>query len=513
MEFQYSFFSIIFFLFLLLWLAKKYKQHFRTKSSIHKLPPGPWKLPLIGNLHQLAKAGSHPHHALRELSLKHGPLMHLQLGEISAVVVSSPEMAKEIMRTHDLTFVQRPELLCPKMISYGYKGIAFTPYGEYWRQMRKICTLELLSPKRVQSFSFVREDEVTKLIKSIQMCVGSPINLSTRISSMVSTLVCRAAFGKKSDDIDELRYLLKKAIEVSGGFDLVDLFPSLKPIHLLTRTEVKLEKMHKKLDEILEKIVNEHQLKMKSKDANGNLEKENLVDVLLRVQRSGDLNIPITGNNIKAVIWDIFAAGSESSASVIEWAMSELMRNPRVMEKAQAEIREAFRGKKTIHEKDVEELSYLKLVIKETMRLHTPGPLLLPRECREACNIGGYEIPIKTKVIVNAWALGRDPKYWYDAESFIPERFCGSSVDFKGTNFEYIPFGSGRRMCPGISFALASIELPLACLLYHFDWELPNGMKPVDLDMTETFGAAIGRKNKLYLIPSPCVPPSHYHAN
>lgn len=201
----------------------------------------------------------------------------------------------------------------------------------------------------------------------------------------------------------------------------------------------------------------------------------------------------------------MFGAGTDTSATAIEWAMSELMKNPRVREKAQAEIREAFRGKKTIYETGLNELGYLKSVIKETMRLHPPVPLLLPRECREQCKIGGYEIPVKTKVIVNAWALGRDPKHWYDADKFIPERFHhDTSFDFKGNNFEYIPFGAGRRICPGISLGLANIELPLAALLYHFDWELPNGVKPEDLDMTEAFGAAVARRNDLYLIPTPC---------
>jgi cytochrome P450 len=182
--------------------------------------------------------------------------------------------------------------------------------------------------------------------------------------------------------------------------------------------------------------------------------------------------------------------------------MSEMMRNPRVLEKAQAEIRQAFKGKIKIHETDLQNLSYLKSVIKETLRLHPPAALLMPRECREACEIDGYEIPVKTQVFVNAWAIGRDPAYWHDAESFIPERFDGSSIDYKGTNFEFIPFGAGRRMCPGILFGVANVELPLAQLLYQFDWELPGKMKPEDLDMIEAFGGVVARKNHLHLIPT-----------
>jgi cytochrome P450 len=147
------------------------------------------------------------------------------------------------------------------------------------------------------------------------------------------------------------------------------------------------------------------------------------------------------------------------------------------------------------------QLIYLKSVIKETFRLHPIIPLLVPRESRERCQINGYEIPAKTRVIVNAWAIGRDPKYWVEPESFKPERFVDSLVDFKGTDFEFIPFGAGRRMCPGIAFALPNIELPLAMLLFHFDWMLPNGMKNEDLDMSETFGISVGRKHDLCLIP------------
>jgi len=184
--------------------------------------------------------------------------------------------------------------------------------------------------------------------------------------------------------------------------------------------------------------------------------------------------------------------------------MSVMMKNPRVLEKGQAKVREALKGKKKIREKDLRNLSYLKSMINETLRFHASAPLLLPRECREPCEINGYEIPVKTKVVINAWAIGRDPAYWHDAESFIPERFASSSIDFKEIYFEYIPFGAGRRMCPGVSFGLANIELALALaqLLYQFDWELPGKMKPKDLDMIEAFGSVVKRKNNLHLIPT-----------
>jgi len=171
------------------------------------------------------------------------------------------------------------------------------------------------------------------------------------------------------------------------------------------------------------------------------------------------------------------------------------------MEEAQVEVRRVFDKKGYVDETELHQLTYLKSIIKETFRLHPTVPLLVPRESRERCEINGYEIPAKTRVAVNFWAIGRDPKYWVEAESFKPERFVNSSIDFKGTDFELIPFGAGRRMCPGISFALPNVELPLAKLLYHFDWKLPNGMKNEELDMTESFGLTVGKKHDVMLIP------------
>lgn len=199
---------------------------------------------------------------------------------------------------------------------------------------------------------------------------------------------------------------------------------------------------------------------------------------------------------------DVFFAGIETSSTTVEWALSETLKNPKVMEKAQAEVRNVFSAEGHVNEAGLHELKYLKAVIKETLRLHPPAPLLAPRECRKNCEIFGYEIPARTKVVVNAWAIGRDSKHGSEAERFYPERFLDSSIDYKGNNFEYISFGAGRRICPSISYGIANIELPLAQLLYYFDWNLPNGAKLEELDMTEAFGITVRRKNDLYLVPS-----------
>lgn len=196
----------------------------------------------------------------------------------------------------------------------------------------------------------------------------------------------------------------------------------------------------------------------------------------------------------------MFLAGIQTSGTTMGWVLSRLMKNPSVMKKAQEEIRQVHTKYGKLDETVVDELPYLKAILKETFRLHPPGPLL-PRECREACEINGYFIDVKTEVLVNVWAIGRDPKHWDDPERFYPERFLGSQIDYKGSHFELIPFGAGRRMCPGLLYGVTNIELPLAELLCQFDWKLPNGMKPEDLDMTEDFAFAVKRKTELCLIP------------
>ncbi|XP_060193180.1 desmethyl-deoxy-podophyllotoxin synthase-like [Lycium barbarum] len=474
------------------------------KSKIQdKLPPGPIKLPLIGNLHQLSS--SLPHHTLRDLAKKYGPIMHLQLGQVSAVIISSPQMAKEVMKTHDLIFANRPQLLAVEILSNNSPSISFSPYGANWRQLRKVCVSELLSAKRVQSFESIREEEVEDLIEAIALTPPQvPIDISKMIFSMTNNITARAAFGKKCKHKDGFIAAMKTITELSGGFDIPDLFPSFKILHSLSGVKTALEKVHQKVDKIFEDIIEEHKANRREMSSNM-LHKEDLVDVLLRVQESGDLKIPISRNTLKSVILEMFIGGTDTSSTALEWAISELMKNPQVMEKAQAEVRQVFEGKTKITESEIQKLDYMKLVIKETLRMHPPVPLLLPREAIEKCEIGGYDIPAKTKVITNAWAIGRHPKHWKNAECFEPERFQDSVFDFIGTNSEYIPFGAGRRICPGTIFGIANIELPLAKLLFHFDWKLPDGIEANDLDMTETFGATAGRKNDLYLVAKPYI--------
>ncbi|MED6196647.1 hypothetical protein PIB30_049393 [Stylosanthes scabra] len=479
----------------------KIGRNLKKTESTPNIPPGPWKLPIIGSIHHLIT--SKPHRKLRDLANIYGPLMHLQLGEIFTIVISSPEYAREVMKTHDLVFASRPKILASEILAYDSTDIVFAPYGNYWRQLRKICTLELFSTKRVKSFHPIREEELRNLMTRIASAKGSTVNLTEEVFSSIYTINSRAAFGMKCKDQEKYISVINEAITVAAGFDIGDLFPSSKWLQLISGLRSKVERLQGQSDQILENIINEHrEAKLKAKEAEHESD-EDLVDVLLKFEGGNALgqNICLTTNNIKAIIQDIFAAGGETASTTINWAMAEMIKDPRIMQKAQVEVREIFDLSGRVDETYIDELKYLKSVVKETLRLHPPIALLIPRESREACEINGYHIPVESKVIVNAWAIGRDPKYWDEPERFYPERFIDSTIDYKGSSFEYIPFGAGRRMCPGSTLGLINVELALACLLYHFDWKLPSGMKHEEFDMSEAFGVTVIRKNDLQLVP------------
>ncbi|WJX37488.1 hypothetical protein P8452_25248 [Trifolium repens] len=487
----FTLFTIFLFMIIVIKIRNRSKKY---DSSTKRIPPGPLKLPIIGNIINLIT--TNPPRKLRDLSKIYGPLMHLQLGVVFFVVVSSPEVAREVLKTHDINFASRPHLLAVEIAAYNSTGMAFSPYGNYWRQLRKICAIELLSSRRVKSLWPVRENEIRSLLKKVASNEGSEFNLTQEVISMVYTFTSKAAFGKKYLEQEEFISVVKQLIKLAGGFYIGDLFPSAKWIQNLSGMRPKLEKLSQQLDRILEKIINDHK-DTRSRKANKDVAEaeEDLIDCLSKFEDSGsDEYFYLTTDNIKAIILDVFTAGGETAATTINWAMAEMIKEPRVLKKAQAEVREGFNRRGGVEEAAIDEFKYLKAIIKESLRLHPSVPLLLPRECRQVCEINGYHIPIKSRVLVNAWAIGRDPKYWTDPDKFYPERFIDSSIDYRGTHFEYIPFGAGRRICPGMNYGMANVEQTLALLLYHFDWRLHNGMKNEELELKEEFGATMSRK-------------------
>ncbi|CAN1352198.1 Desmethyl-deoxy-podophyllotoxin synthase [Linum perenne] len=450
-------------------ITKKLTRPGSTSAQSNKyLPPAPRKLPYIGHIHHFITTAQPPHRRLRQLAEKHGDVIQMDLGEIPHVIVSSAEAAKQVAK-----------------IMYGGINLIHAPYGDYWRQLRRIATLELLTARRVESMRRVREVEVLALVKDISGHSGSAIDLSKKLFNMTYCIISRAVFGDVSGEQEEF---IKVAEEMS------------KVVQKMFGMQEWLDRMHEGVDRLAGSIIRQHREKraalMKAEGKKTDKETEDLLDVLLNLQEDETtLGFNLSNDCIKAFMLDLFLAGSETPSALIEWTMSEMMKHPKVLHKAQSEVRKMFASQGRVDEAKIQELDYFRMVIKETLRLHTPAPLVLPRECREECQIGGYDIPLKTAVVVNVWAIARDPRYW-------PERFADTSVSYKGGDFEFLPFGAGKRMCPGMGFGLAAAELSLVNLLFHFDWKLPLGVEPEKLNMDELFGITIRRKNHLELIPS-----------
>lgn len=474
----------------------------KTSSKVKlKLPPNPPKLPIIGNLHQL---GSMPHLALRHLAQKYGPIIHLQLGEVPTVVISSARLAKEALKTHDLALSSRPQLFSAKHLFYNCTNVVFSPYGPYWRSIRKICILELLSTKRVQSYSYVREEEAARLVRRIAESYPGTTNLSKFLGLYANDVLCRVVLGRdftEGGDYDryDFRKMLEEYQELLGGFSIGDFFPSFEFLHTVTGMKSRLERTFKSFDKFFDEVIKEHLDPEREKG-----EHKDLVDVLLEIQMNGSAEMPLTMDNVKAIMLDMFAAGTDTTFITLDWGMTELIINPKVMKRAQSEVRSLVGDRKCVLEADLAQLPYLKAVVKEIFRLHPPVPVLVPRESIEDVTIEGYNIPAKTRLFINAWAIGRDPESWENPENFEPERFMNSDIDFKGQDFELIPFGGGRRSCPAINFGAATVELALAQLLHTFDWELPPGVRVEELDMSEVFGISMHKKSHFIVVAKPC---------
>ncbi|XAR50776.1 hypothetical protein NMG60_11005200 [Bertholletia excelsa] len=448
--------------------------------------PGPTGLPFIGNFHQLhAHASNLPHH-LWLLSKKYGPLMSLQLGFRSALVVSSANMAKEVLKTHDIEFADRPPFISHQIISRNGLDLTFSSCNEYWREMRKICAIHVFSSKRVLSLSSIRQDEISRTINSISKIASDSkvANLSEILFSSTNNIFCRIAFSKRYNDEGSARSKL---------------FPFMGWLDRLTGRLAWAHKTFEELDLFLQETIDEHL--DDDKRAPGSTDPEDISDVLLKLKDDNSFTVDLNMDHIKAILMDLFVAGTDPTSAATIWAMTELMRNPRAMNILQQEVRETIGEKTSIDDNDIQKLTYLKAVVKETLRLHPPAPLMVPHYLSKGCNVGGYEIKSDTLVYVNIWAIGRDPEYWEKPEEFLPERFLGNSTDFRGQDFQFIPFGAGRRSCPATNLGTIIVELALANLVYSFNWELPDGMKKEDIDMDVKPGITMHKKNDLLVLP------------
>ncbi|KAI4385209.1 hypothetical protein MLD38_003263 [Melastoma candidum] len=466
-----------------------------------QLPPSPPRLPIIGNLHQLGRL---PHRSLWELSRRYGPVMMLHLGNVPTLVVSSAETAREVLKTHDADTCSRPASLAPGRLSYNYLDIVFSPYTNHWRELRKLFMLELMSTKRAHLFWQAREAEVDALVVFLRENAGKTVEMNGRLFTMMDKIVGTVAFGKMygTDQFGGKSFqgVLDEAMNMLDGFSAEEFFPGWgQTVDRLMGKASRLEEIFEILDRYYQYVIDEHRKPLRTSNEH---EIGDFVDVLLDLQRDPKNKLALTNDHIKAILMNTFIGGISTTAITILWVMSELVKNPGVLSKAQDEIRSCIGKKPMVERDDISKLPYLRMVVKETLRLHPPLALLIPRETVRPCQIGGYDVPARTRVLINAWGIGRDLRSWERPEDFDPDRFEKVERDFRGQDYELIPFGAGRRTCPGIMMGVTTTEFTLANLLYSFNWNLPEGAKIRDFSMEEEGGLTTHRKMPLLLVPT-----------
>ncbi|XP_010480460.1 PREDICTED: cytochrome P450 71B2-like [Camelina sativa] len=405
--------------------------------------------------------------------------MAVPLGFTTAVVISSSEAAEEVLKTKDVETCTRPQMLGARRLSYNFKDITFAQFTDTWKENHKVSMVELLNFKKLQTFKSLKEEEMDF------MCLGQ--NLHTN----------------KFFDEEKIIQLVMEGSLATGEFGVADFYPGKLGNFadwLLQRKRVILEKMFKELDDFYQHVIDDH---LKSLDGpRGTDPSADIVSGMLNlVGKNGTPGSKRNLDQVKGVLMNLFLGGIDTVAIILIWAMTELIRHPRAMKKAQEEIRSVLGEKREkLTEEDLEKVEYLKLIVKETFRLHPSVPTI-PRESMCPIKIQGYDIPANTRIYINVWAIGREAKVWENPEEFIPERFMDSDVHFKGQHYELLPFGSGRRLCPAVSFASSTIEFGLLNMLYFFDWSLPDGVVAEDIDMGDIGNISFYKKVPLLLVP------------
>ncbi|KAL5715878.1 unspecific monooxygenase [Ranunculus cassubicifolius] len=478
-----------------LWLCFTVITH-RKRS---RLPPGPFPLPILGNL---LKLNAKPHISLAELAKIHGPLMTLQLGSITTLVVSSPKMAKEVLQRNDQAFASRTVLDCLQFFDHPKFSIVWIPYSSQWRALRKLFNTGFYLTQSLEAKQELRHKKVEELVAFVEeKCKNKcAVEIGQVAFSTVLNLISNTVFSLDLTHLDsnyaqEFKATVSGTMKEAGKPNLSDFFPILRYIDP-QGIRGRMEGHARKLDKIFGELIKQ---RVESKEMGASETSCDFMDAILDFTHEDGSKLSDLA--IKALLKDIFAAGTDTSSSTVEWAMTELLKNPEIMVKAQSELRETIGKDQRIDESVVESLHYLQAIIKETLRLHPPAPFLIPHRADTDVEMCGYMVPKNAQVLINVWAMGRDSETWEAPDVFRPERFVNSSVDYKGRDFELIPFGAGRRICPGLPLAHRMVSLMLASLLHEFRWKLEEGMKPEDIDMEEKFGITLQKAIPLKAVP------------
>ncbi|VVB03471.1 unnamed protein product [Arabis nemorensis] len=427
--------------------------------------------------------------------------MSLKLGSLNVAVITSPEAAREVLRTHDQILSGRS---FPNVVrSINHHDISITwlpPSSSRWRLLRKMSATQVFSPQRLEATKGLRKKKMKELVRFMSESSEREEAVDISRASFITTLniISNILFSVDLGSYDSEKFngfqdMVIDVMEAIGNPDAANYFPFLRFLDLHGNRK----KMKDSCESLIRVFRGFIDAKIEEKSVRSN--PKDVMDALLDLTKGDEADLDT--NDIEHFIFDLFTAGTDTSSSTVEWAMAELLGNPKTMAKAQAEIDCVIGQKGVVEESDISEMPYLQAVVKETFRLHPAAPLLLPRKAESDVEVLGFLVPKDTQVLVNVWAIGRDPSVWENPDRFEPERFSGKEIDVKGRDYELTPFGAGRRICPGLPLAVKTVSLMLASLLYSFDWKLPNGVVPEDLDMDETFGITLHKTNPLHAIP------------
>ncbi|MCD9637705.1 hypothetical protein HAX54_021142 [Datura stramonium] len=467
---EISYYILIFtFLYLL-------KNHILRKFQ--NLPPSPFiSLPIIGHLYLFKKP---LHKTLAKISEKHGPLLFLRFGSRPVLLVSSPSLAEECFTKNDLVFANRPRLLAGKHLGYNYTTLVWASYGQHWRNLRRISTLEILSTLRVQLFADIRRQEVRALLQRLVRGKTSGGDSNTKVADMKAAffettlnilmmmIAGKQYYGDSGEKLEESRRfkeIVTETFQLSGATNVGDFVPLLKWMGV-NKLEDKVKLLKEKRDKFMQDLIEEHK---KSRKGSSVEQKNNtMIDVLLSLQDSEPDYY--TDEVIRGMAIVMLTAGTDTTASTMEWALSLLLNNPEALKKAQKEIDTHIgESSRLLDDSDLSQLPYLHGIINETLRMFPAGPFLVPHESSGVCVVGGFRVPRGTMLLVNLWAIQNDAKLWEEPNEFKPERF----IDIKGQRdgFRLMPFGYGRRGCPGENLAMHVAGLALGSLIQCFEWE------------------------------------------